>query len=123
MAAITFTTAPSTTFAPTRRRPVPTAATYRRRRLVAAAVAVLVLVALVNVLVSLLGVDARPAGVERARPVVERSVVVQPGDTIWSIASHLAADGGDVRPVVDAIVEANGGSELQVGERLVVVVP
>lgn len=122
MAAITYTAPTFTSVPPTRRRPVPTAATFRRRRLVAAAVAVLVLVALANVLVSLLGVDTRPAGVERARPVVERSVVVQPGDTIWSIATHLA-DGDDVRPVVDAIVEANGGSELQAGERLVVVLP
>lgn len=119
---VAITLAPSTVRPPTRPRPVPTAATYRRRRLVALTVAVLVLVVVGNVLASLLGVGAAPAGVERARPVVERTVVVQPGDTVWSIATELAGD-GDVRPVVDAIVEANGGSALRAGERLAVTVP
>jgi hypothetical protein len=121
MTAIAFPTTVRTV-PPTRRRPVPTAATYRRRRLVAAMVAVLALVVLLNVAASLLGVGSEPAGVERARPVVERSVVVQPGDTVWSIAAELAGE-GDVRPVVDAIVDANGSSALQAGERLVIALP
>ena len=53
----------------------------------------------------------------RARPVAEVQVVVQPGDTVWSIAAALA-EGDDVRPVVDAIVEANGGADLVAGQRL-----
>jgi cell division protein YceG involved in septum cleavage len=117
MVAIAFTTVP-----PTHRRPVPTAATFRRRRLVVAMVAVLALAVVLNVAATLLGVGSEPAGVERARPVVERSVVVQPGDTIWSIAAELA-EGDDVRPVVDALVDANGGSALQAGERLVIALP
>ena len=43
--------------------------------------------------------DLRLAGVE--------SVVVQPGDTLWSIATSLDGD-GDVRAVVDEIQELNG---------------
>jgi nucleoid-associated protein YgaU len=43
--------------------------------------------------------DLRLAGVQ--------SVVVQPGDTLWSIASD-AAGSGDVRQVVDLIQERNG---------------
>lgn len=43
------------------------------------------------------------------------SHVVQPGDTLWSIAEDLAA-GRDVRVVVDVLAEANGSAELQVGE-------
>jgi nucleoid-associated protein YgaU len=37
----------------------------------------------------------------------EGSVVVQPGDTVWSIAGEVAGDGRDVRVVVDAIEELN----------------
>ena len=102
------------------RRPTGTtsAATYRRRRLVAAALLLLVLVAVANLALQLAGGDAAPSH----RPVVETSVVVQPGDTVWSIARSLAGD-GDVRPVVDALVDVNGGAALEVGERLVVSLP
>ena len=37
----------------------------------------------------------------------EQVVVVQPGDTLWSIA-EAAADGADPRAVVDAIATRNG---------------
>jgi hypothetical protein len=100
-----------------RRRPAPTAATFRRRRLVAAALLLLVAVALANLVVQLGG-----GRVGEPRPVAERSVVVEPGDTVWSIAQSLAGD-GDVRPVVDAIVAANGGADLRAGDRLVVALP
>jgi nucleoid-associated protein YgaU len=45
------------------------------------------------------GGDLRLAGVQ--------SVVVQPGDTLWSIAADVAGT-GDVREVVDRIQELNG---------------
>lgn len=96
------------------------AATYRRRRLVAGVLAVLVLLSLVTTAARLLGGDADAVG--RARPVAELSVVVEPGDTVWSIAEALAGD-DDVRPVVDAIVAANGGAQLVAGERLLLVLP
>ena len=42
--------------------------------------------------------------------------VVQPGDTVWSVARRLQPD-GDVRPVVDRIVAARGGgAHVGVGE-------
>ena len=37
----------------------------------------------------------------------EQVVVVQPGDTVWSIA-EAAADGADPRALVDAIATRNG---------------
>ena len=40
----------------------------------------------------------------------KESYVVQPGDSIWSIA-RAVADGRDVRSVVDAIVTANSLSD------------
>ena len=49
----------------------------------------------------------------------ESSVVVQSGDTLWSIAASVA-DGDDVRVVVDRIQELNGleGAELAPGQVL-----
>jgi hypothetical protein len=49
----------------------------------------------------------------------ESSVVVQPGDTLWSIASGLQAE-GDVRTLVDEIQALNGlrGAELVPGQTL-----
>jgi hypothetical protein len=44
--------------------------------------------------------------------------VVQAGDTLWSIARTLHPD-GDVRPLVDRLVELNGGDHLEVGQVLV----
>jgi nucleoid-associated protein YgaU len=50
----------------------------------------------------------------------ESSVVVQPGDTLWSIASAVDG-GGDVRAVIDEIQALNGlrGAELVPGQTLV----
>ncbi|WP_448640494.1 LysM peptidoglycan-binding domain-containing protein [Geodermatophilus sp. URMC 63] len=50
----------------------------------------------------------------------ESSVVVEPGDTVWSIAGEVAADGDDVRVVVDAIEELNDlrGSSVVPGQVL-----
>jgi Tfp pilus assembly protein FimV len=50
---------------------------------------------------------------------VGQTYVVRPGDTLWSIAAAIAPD-SDPRPVVDALRDANGGPNLQVGERLVI---
>ena len=58
------------------------------------------------------------AATEPARPVAGHSYVVQPGDTLWSVAQRLDR-GGDVRETVQALAEANGGSALVVGQRLV----
>ena len=42
--------------------------------------------------------------------------VVQPGDTVWSVARRLQPE-GDVRPVVDRLAAARGGADaLAVGE-------
>jgi hypothetical protein len=94
------------------------AAVYRRRRLAVLGLA-LVFVAVLSMALQQLvpGSDAADP-----RPVARVSVVVAPGDTVWSIATSLAPD-DDPRPVVDAIVAANGGSVLVPGQRLELVVP
>jgi nucleoid-associated protein YgaU len=74
----------------------------RRARLLAAVLTLALGVAIGSWLGPLLAGqdgDLRLAGVE--------SVVVQPGDTLWSIASDVAGT-ADVRQVVDRIQELNG---------------
>ena len=64
---------------------------------------------------------ARGVGPDRPEPRV--TYVVQPGDTLWSIARRVAP-GQDPRPVVDGLIEANhiqGG--LQAGQELSIPVP
>jgi nucleoid-associated protein YgaU len=47
------------------------------------------------------------------------SVVVRPGDTVWSIARRLQPS-GEIRPLVDHLTEGRSGRALQPGEVLVV---
>jgi nucleoid-associated protein YgaU len=100
-------------------RPAPTVATYRRRRLVAllavGVVAVLLVLAAGRAAATFLDV---PASVPERRPV-PASYVVQPGDTLWSIAERLDPT-GDVRPLVDVLARLNGGTDLVVGQQLLV---
>ena len=58
------------------------------------------------------------------RPAAPRvTYVVEPGDTLWSIARRVAP-GRDPRPVVDALVEANGlRGGLKAGQELSIPVP
>jgi Tfp pilus assembly protein FimV len=81
--------------------PAPVRLTRRGRRLLA----VLVLAAGVGGAVLGREVLAPDAGLRLAG---ESSVVVGPGDTVWSIAGEVAGPGEDVRAVVHAIVELNG---------------
>ena len=49
----------------------------------------------------------------------ESFVVAASGDTYWQIASTLVAD-GDIRPVVQQLVDRNGGANLQIGQRVII---
>jgi nucleoid-associated protein YgaU len=90
---------------PQRRRPTATTAGFRltrRARRLAVVLTLAVGVAIGSWLGPLIAGgdgDLRLAGVQ--------SVVVQPGDTLWSIAAD-AAGAGDVRAAVDRIQELNG---------------
>ena len=97
----------------------PEARVYRRRRL-ALLCAVLSVLALPALLVAASGsaTTVTPASTPASAVAPARSVyVVQPGDTLWSIA-HQLDPGGDPRATVDRLVELNGGSALQPGQRL-----
>ena len=89
------------------------AAVYRRRRFVAAAVGLGIVLVLFQAGAAIGGTDLSP--VERSPQVV--SVTVEPGDTLWSIAERLAPD-ADPREVVDALIEARGTAVLVPGETL-----
>lgn len=100
------------------RSPQAMAATYRRRR----AVAALVLVTAVVLVVQLLGLAADAAGgwaAPDARPLEGASVVVEAeaGDTLWTIARRVHPE-GDVRPVVEAMVADRGDPAIQVGDQV-----
>ena len=103
-----------------RRDPGPT--TYRRRRVLA----VLVVVALLFTLRLVAGAVAAEvlpgstwAGPGAAEaPAGSATYVVQPGDTLWSIAEGLDSP-GDIRATVDRLAELNGGAALDVGDRIV----
>lgn len=94
------------------------AAAYGRRRLVVVGL-VLVAVVLVaragtSVAVAFGGGPASAAERLASNPVH----VVQPGETLWSIARQIHPS-GDIRPVVHVLLQLNGGSSaLQVGQRV-----
>lgn len=101
---------------------------YRRRRLGVAAAAVAVVV-LGYLLVVALSTRVGAATTTVTRPAASTAAAggapavgvttyrVRSGDTLWSIARRLQPT-GDVRPLVDQLAERNGGSALQVGQRL-----
>jgi hypothetical protein len=106
-------------------------ARYRRRRLVAGVVVVALVVALTLLAGAALarfaggapsaagGPSPTPAGASGAAGVAAPpTVVVQPGDTLWTIAADVAP-GADVRITVDRLVALNGSSPIVPGQELV----
>ena len=86
----------------------------RRGRLV---LTLLLLVAL-SVVLTVFGATSAATG-EAGRPVPTRTVVVQPGDTLWMIAAEVA-EPGEVRETVHRIQQLNAlvGSGVTVGQEL-----
>jgi Tfp pilus assembly protein FimV len=102
--------------------PAEPGANYAVRRAVAALVVVLLaaVVALAgSVLVgALVDVGGRPAAASVGPAADLPSVrihVAQPGDTLWSIADRYRGD-VDRGRFVDALVDANGGTVIQIGQ-------
>jgi hypothetical protein len=93
-------------------------AVYRRRRVLAALVGLGLLLTIARAGATLGG--ASLAAPERLPHV--QQVVVERGDTLWSIARR-AVPGHDVRPVVDAMVRALGTSTVVEGEMISVPTP
>jgi len=102
-------------------------ATYRRRRIVVALVLSAALLLASAAVARLAGGapssaagDPSPtsaAAVSAAGVAAPLTVVVQPGDTLWSIAAAIAPE-VDVRVTVDRLVALNGRSPIVVGQQL-----
>ncbi|MFM8236383.1 MAG: hypothetical protein ACKOBG_01315 [Actinomycetota bacterium] len=93
------------------RRPSP--AVLRRRRLLAALVGLGLVLTVARAGVALAGSSVPTS----ERLPHERTVIVEPGDTLWAIAAELAPE-RDRREVVDAIAEARGSTVLMPGEAI-----
>jgi nucleoid-associated protein YgaU len=98
----------------------------RRRRLAALVVTVALIGAAAPAGLALLGVASsvqpsspQPVEAPPLAPVLGQTYVVKPGDTLWSVAAAIAPD-SDPRPVVHALRAANGGPDIQVGQRLTI---
>ena len=106
-----------------RRRPLPHRV-YVRRRLTVLITSLLAL----GLTVSAGDVLADRGGDPASTPTIRlahlshREYVVQPGDTLWSIASSV--NGGEGRAAyIDSLVAANGGADLDVGQILILPTP
>jgi len=98
---------------PRSRRTSPT--TLRRRRTVAAVLAVGIVVVAGQAGGALGG---SPLAAPERRPTASvQTVVVRPGDTLWAIAQRLAP-GEDPRPIVDELAAAHGSGPLLPGQTL-----
>ena len=94
---------------------------YWRRRLVVALGLVSVLVVAWQAAVGVTALfadpapDVVPAPAVAAPPFTGSTYVVQPGDTLWSIAGRVAPD-RDPRPVVDELSHWLGGAPVRPGQ-------
>jgi hypothetical protein len=88
--------------------------------LVVAVLAVVGLVAIGRTVVGALGggpLTSPEPPLAQVRPIVATEYVVQPGDTLWSIA-RAAHPAGDLRPYVDRMAARLHGQPLQPGQRI-----
>ena len=82
-------------------RPRPSVQVFRRRRRIVGAVGIF---AIASVVISTGAFASNPSA---NRQVVARTLVAQPGDTLWDIARTIAPK-GDISELVTALVRANG---------------
>jgi nucleoid-associated protein YgaU len=108
------TAAPRRRRAPAARRSHRPVATYWRRRIVAAGIAVGTVLTAAHAGAAL---GASPLTASGRRPHVVTHIV-QPGDTLWKIAGELDPK-ADPRAIVDQLVEARHTTALQPGETIV----
>lgn len=92
----------------------PSAAVYRRRRLLVLSVVLGVLIGIASFVPR---ADATPTPEGQLADSI--TVIVQPGDTLWGIASALDPE-GDPRRLVGELEQIAGESTLQPGQQLVV---
>lgn len=85
----------------------PSVATYQRRRLVVLVVAMLVLGVVIAGFIGLTGTSAHANQAVAGQSVEPRTVIAQPGDTLWAIAKRVAPQ-ANISDLVDQLVRING---------------
>ena len=85
----------------------PSVATYQRRRLVVLVSAMLFLGVVIAGVIGVTGTTAQADQAVAGQSAEPRTVVAQPGDTLWAIAQRVAPQ-ANISDLVDELVRMNG---------------
>ena len=85
----------------------PSVATYQRRRLVVLVAAMLVLGVVIAGVIGATGTTAQADQAVVGQSIEPRTVIAQPGDTLWAIAKRVAPE-ANISDLVDQLVRING---------------
>ena len=85
----------------------PSVATYQRRRLVVMVSAMLFLGVVIAGVIGVTGTTAQADHAVAGQSAEPRTVVAQPGDTLWAIAQRVAPQ-ANISDLVDELVRMNG---------------
>ncbi len=85
----------------------PSVATYQRRRLVVLVAVMLVLGVVIAGVIGATGTTAQADQAVAGQSIEPRTVIAQPGDTLWAIAKRVAPQ-ANISDLVDQLVRING---------------
>jgi len=85
----------------------PSVATYQRRRLVVLVATMLILGVVIAGVIGTTGTTAQADQAVAGQSIEPRTVIAQPGDTLWAIAQRVAPQ-ANVSELVDELVRLNG---------------
>ena len=85
----------------------PSVATYQRRRLVVLVAVMLVLGVVIAGVIGATGTTAQADQATAGQSIEPRTVIAQPGDTLWAIAKRVAPQ-ANISDLVDQLVRING---------------
>jgi len=85
----------------------PSVATYQRRRLVVLVAVMLILGVVIAGVIGATGTTAQADQAVAGQSVEPRTVIAQPGDTLWAIAKRVAPQ-ANISDLVDQLVRLNG---------------
>ena len=85
----------------------PSVATYQRRRLVVLVATMLVLGVVIAGVIGATGTTAQADQAVAGQSIEPRTVIAQPGDTLWAIAKRVAPQ-ANISELVDELVRLNG---------------
>ena len=91
---------------------------YLRRRVFVGLALIIVGALFWTVFSLVVGVGEKEVGADLTNTAPREIYIVEPGDTLWSIANGIDDD-GDPRDTVDRLASLNGGSSIYVGQRLI----